>query len=111
MQPIYLGADHHLKLRSGMCLQQTDLESKSPEDVGQSFVVSLFGARDNIKAHYLMEKASVCGAPWQAFLNFTGASVEDVWGGVPEADRKLWSVSRFLCVSAEEPLLPPTCGD
>ena len=82
-----------------MCLQQTDLDSgaeeqpQMPEGAGKAFVVSLFGARDDIKTHYTAERARVCGATWKAFLEYAGASVEDVWGGVAEADRKLWSVS------------------
>lgn len=93
-----------------MCLQQTDLTSSSSTEKSSSvssnsnntadgattkaeFVVSLFGARDDIKAHYTADRARVCGATWEAFLGHAGATVEDVWGGVDEADRKLWSVS------------------
>ena len=80
-----------------MCLQQTDLGSEATEQAqtpeGKTFVVSLFGARDDIKAHYRAERARICGATWEAFLKYAGASAEDVWGGVAEADRKLWSVS------------------
>ena len=83
-----------------MCLQQTDLTSTeiSAADGGETakaakFVVSLFGARDDIKAHYTADRARVCGATWEAFLGYAGATAEDVWGGVDEADRKLWSVS------------------
>lgn len=90
--------DHRLRLRSGMCLQQTDLTSSEngPADgkaTKAEFVVSLFGARDDIKAHYTADRARICGATWEAFLGYAGATVEDVWGGVNEADRKLWSVS------------------
>lgn len=80
-----------------MCLQQTDLgtgakeQTQTPED--KTFVVSLFGARDDIKAHYTAERARICGATWEAFFKYAGASAEDVWRGVAEADRKLWSVS------------------
>lgn len=85
-----------------MCLQQTDLDldrTEAPEEseeaaAKKSFVVSLFGARDDIKAHYTAGRARACGATWEAFLGFAGATVEDVWGGVEEADRKLWSVSK-----------------
>lgn len=82
-----------------MCLQQTDLgsgakeQAQTPPQEGKTFVVSLFGARDDIKAHYTAERARVCGATWEAFLKYAGASAEDVWGDVAEADRKLWSVS------------------
>lgn len=77
-----------------MCLQQTDLESVSHEkDEGKAFVVSLFGVKDDIKAHYSKERAKICGSTWDAFLAYSGATVEDIWGGVDEPDRKLWSVS------------------
>lgn len=85
-----------------MCLQQTDLTSAETSTNNNTtdgtatkakFVVSLFGARDDIKAHYTAGKARICGATWGAFLEYAGATVEDVWGGVDEADRKLWSVS------------------
>lgn len=100
--------DHRLRLRSGMCLQQTDLGCEWPDDgvdddlaaktTAKSFVVSLFGARDDIKAHYSAERARVCGATWEAFLEYAGATAEDVWGGIDEADRKLWSVSFTLLI-------------
>lgn len=90
--------DYKLRLRGGMCLQQTDLgtggKEKTQTPEGKTFVVSLFGARDDIKAHYTAEKARICGATWEAFLKYAGASAEDVWGDVAEADRKLWSVSQ-----------------
>lgn len=86
-----------------MCLQQTDLgrERTDDDDIAQipaskSFVVSLFGAKDDIKAHYSAQRARVCGATWEAFLQYAGASPEDVWAGIEEADRKLWSVSLGL---------------
>lgn len=55
-------------------------------------MVSLFGVRDDIKAHHTAERARVCGATWKAFLEYAGATVEDVWGGVEESSRTLWSV-------------------
>lgn len=87
-----------------MCLQQTDLtstEHHSTDGNGRAgepstkaeFVVSLFANRDDIKAHYTADRARVCGATWEAFLEYAGATAEDIWGGVHEADRKLWSVS------------------
>ncbi|CAN0355728.1 unnamed protein product, partial [Hapterophycus canaliculatus] len=104
--------DHHLRLRSGMCLQQTDLDldlgrrgeaaEKGGESRAKSFVVSLFGARDDIKAHYSAGRARVCGATWEAFLKYAGATVEDVWGGVQEADRKLWSARLFPVLTPGE---------
>lgn len=90
---LLLSPDHHLRLRGGMCLQQTDLGGDAVrQQQNKTFVVSLFGAKDDIKAHYTAERARVCGVTWTAFLDYAGASVEDVWGGVAEADRKLWSV-------------------
>lgn len=78
-----------------MCLQQTDLSIQGEQEEGQkSFVVSLFGVRDDIKAHHTAERARVCGATWKAFLEYAGATVEDVWGGVEESSRTLWSVRR-----------------
>lgn len=76
-----------------MCLQQTDLDRTSPEETATRFVVSLFGARDDIKSHYSAERARVCGATWEAFFGYSGVTAEDVWGGIEEGDRKLWSVS------------------
>ena len=76
-----------------MCLQQTDLGEDKGKGKGKAFVVSLFGVRDDIKAHHSKEKARICDARWKTFLRFCGATVEDIWGGVKEADRKLWSVS------------------
>lgn len=61
----------------------------------KTFVLSLFGTRDDVKAHYTAGKARFCNATWEAFLKYTGASADDIWPSVPEADRKLWSV-RFL---------------
>ncbi|CAB1121170.1 FK/GFPP [Ectocarpus sp. CCAP 1310/34] len=90
-----LGEDCHLRLRGGMCLQQTDLDRASPEEPASRFVVSLFGTRDDIKAHYSAERARVCGATWEAFFGYTGATVEDLWGGIEEGDRKLWSARLF----------------
>lgn len=84
-----------------MCLQQTDLDRASPEETASRFVVSLFGARDDIKAHYSAERARVCGATWEAFFGYTGATAEDVWGGIEEGDRKLWSVSVAAAVCVE----------
>lgn len=84
-----------------MCLQQTDLDRTSPEEAAPRFVVSLFGARDDIKAHYSAERARVCGATWEAFFGYTGATAEDVWGGIEEGDRKLWSVSVAAAVWVE----------
>lgn len=104
-----------------MCLQQTDLTSTEDTTDGQAtkakFVVSLFGARDDIKAHYTADRARVCGATWGAFFENAGATAEDVWGGVDEADRKLWSVSSQnpptydRCVAAIQGvfLTPPSC--
>ncbi|CAN0024648.1 unnamed protein product, partial [Ectocarpus fasciculatus] len=90
-----LEEDCHLRLRGGMCLQQTDLDRASPEETASRFVVSLFGARDDIKAHYSAERARVCGATWEAFFGYTGATAEDVWGGIEEGNRKLWSARLF----------------
>ncbi|CAN0345900.1 unnamed protein product, partial [Ectocarpus sp. 12 AP-2014] len=90
-----LEEDCHLRLRGGMCLQQTDLDRASAEEAASRFVVSLFGARDDIKAHYSAERARVCGATWEAFFGYTGATAEDVWGGIEEGDRKLWSARLF----------------
>ncbi|CAM9239316.1 unnamed protein product [Laminaria digitata] len=90
-----------------MCLQQTDLDNgvkeqtQTPPQEGKTFVVSLFGAKDDIKAHYTAERARVCGATWEAFLKYAGASAEDVWGDVAEADRKLWSARLFPVLRQE----------
>eukprot|EP00903_Cladosiphon_okamuranus_P018207 g16748.t1 len=102
-----LKADHRLRLRSGMCLQQTDLTSSEESTVDgkatrAEFVVSMFGARDDIKAHYAADRARVCGATWEAFLGYAGATVEDVWGGVNEADRKLWSARLFPVLTHQQ---------
>lgn len=76
---------------------QDEAEEEDEEDDGQEeqspFVVSLFGAADDIKAHYTASRATFCGATWNQFFGYTGATSEDVWPGVPESARTLWSVS------------------
>ncbi|CAM9296426.1 unnamed protein product [Ectocarpus sp. 12 AP-2014] len=85
-----------------MCLQQTDLDRAAAEEAASRFVVSLFGARDDIKAHYSAERARVCGATWEAFFGYTGATADDVWGGIEEGDRKLWSARLFPVLTRSE---------
>lgn len=68
-------------------------EGGDGEDDSKSFVVSIFAVGDDIKAHYTKPTATFCGATWSKFLGYTGATVEDIWGDVPEAARTLWSVS------------------
>lgn len=71
----------------------TPLSASAKSSNNRSFVVSMFGTKDDIKAHYKAANATVCGATWKAFFGYSGASAEDLWGGVGEKDRKLWSVS------------------
>lgn len=77
--------------------EEEDDEDGDQEDDTESFVVSIFSVGDDIKAHYTKPTATFCGATWSKFLDYTGATVDDIWGDVPEAARTLWSVSNQSC--------------
>lgn len=89
--------DSRFHLNGGLCLQQTDLgpsDAASHHGTGrkQRFVLSLFAVGDDIKAHWKKDTATFCGATWPQFFDSAEVSEEDIWAGVDEDARTLWTV-------------------
>jgi GDPmannose 4,6-dehydratase len=65
------------------------------------FVMACFHVDDQVKKHWREQSASFAGKPWPDLLEATGATPEQLWPGVEEVDRNLWSASLFSVYGAE----------
>eukprot|EP00937_MAST-01D_sp_MAST-1D-sp2_P001135 g1135.t1 len=81
------------RVPSGTVVQETQLD-------GGLYTSSCFGVHDNIKLHYSKPGATLAGKPWQWLFDVTGTTPDDVWPGVPEEKRNLWSARVFGAYTA-----------